>query len=314
MTPARTPAPAWTLGIDVGGTKTAFCVARFPEGRITFRETAETPTGADAGAAFLARIARDVGRLLDHAAAAGTPCRAVGLSVCELVNLAGQVTSGHRVPWVGLPVREELARLAPAVVDADVRTAALAEARWGAGRDYDQFLYLNVGTGISSCWVRDGMPHPGARGNALALASSPIAFDCPHCGERGSYVLEDVAGGAGLAALYSGDGGPARRSAKDVLSAAAAGERDAQALIDRATRALGVSLGLAIDLLDPQAVVVGGGLGAAQGRYWDGLVRATREHIWSEDTRSLPFRPAALGADSALIGAAARAWLAGKGS
>lgn len=314
MTLPHEPAPGWTLGIDVGGTKTAFCVARFPEGRITFRETFETPTGADAGAAFLARIAADTVRLLDRAAAEGTPCRAVGLSICELVDLAGNVTSSHRVPWSGLPVGKELGRSVPAVVEADVRAAALAEARWGAGRGDGQFLYLNVGTGISSCWVQDGVPHAGARGNALALASSPISFTCPHCGEPGSYVLEDIAGGAGLAALYSVRSGVPGATARDALSAAAAGESDAQALIDRATHALGVSLGLAINLLDPQAIVVGGGLGVAKGPYWDGLVRATRAHIWSDSTRALTFRPAALGADSALIGAAARAWLAGASS
>jgi glucokinase len=303
------PAPGRALGIDVGGTKTSLGIVRFPEARVVDRVVIDTATGAGSGAPFLARVAQEAAAIIGRAAAAGAPCRAIGLSVCELVDLAGRIASRHRLHWAGLPVQEQLARHGPTVIESDVRAAALAEARWGAGRPYGAFLYVNIGTGISSCWVRDGVPHAGARGNALVLASSPIPFVCPRCGEAGAYVPEDVAGGAGLADLYAAQGGAPDLSAKDVLAAAAAGDGDAAAVIERATRALGGILGLVVNALDPEAVVVGGGLGGAGGLYWDGLVRATRDHIWAESTRGLPIVPAALGAESALIGAAARAWL-----
>jgi glucokinase len=310
MTSRETPAPGWTAGIDVGGTKTALCVASFPEARLLHRAVLDTPSGAASGAAFLERVAAEAADLMDRAVAAGTPCRAIGVSICELVDLDGNVTSAHRVHWQGLKAQERFAALAPAEIEADVRAAALAEARWGAGRDYDQFLYLNIGTGISTCWVKDGVPHAGARGNALALASSPISFTCLRCGHEGSYILENVAGGAGLVKEYAARSGAAVTSARDVLTAAERGDAVARQVIDRATRALGVSLGLAVNVLDPEAIVVGGGLGSARGLYWNGLVEATRAHVWSAATRTLPIRPAALGADSALLGAAARAWLA----
>lgn len=306
----ETSAPGWTVGIDVGGTKTALCVARFPEARIIHRAVLDTPAGAASGTALLERVAAGAADLMARAAAGGTPCRAIGVSICELVDLDGNVTSAHRVHWQDLKAQERFAALAPAEIEADVRAAALAEARWGAGRGYDQFLYLNIGTGISTSWVKDGVPHAGARGNALALASSPISFTCPHCGEEGCYVLEDVAGGAGLAVEYAALSGAPVASARDVLTAAEGGDAKARQVIDRATRALGVSLGLVVNVLDPEAIVIGGGLGSAGGPYWEGLVAATRTHVWSADTRTLPIRPAALGADSALLGAAARAWLA----
>jgi glucokinase len=304
------PAPAWTIGVDVGGSKTALCVAAFPDCRVLRREILKTPSGEASGVTFLDDVCRHVQALLDRAAAEGTPCRAIGVSLCELVDLEGRVGSAQRVHWRGLPVRDRFAAMAPAVVEADVRAAALAEARFGAGRTYRQFLYLNVGTGISSCWVRDGVPHAGARGHALVLASSPISLSCPHCGERVAYVLEDVAGGAALATQYAAVCGPAAASAEDVIAAAAGGEDVARGIVDRATHALGVSLGLAVNLLDPEAIVVGGGLGAAEGPYWEGLVAATREHIWSDDARTLTIRRAAFGGDSGVLGAAACAWLA----
>jgi glucokinase len=58
-------------------------------------------------------------------------------------------------------------------------------------------------------------------------------------------------------------------------------------------------------VLDPEAVIVGGGLGLAGGLYWESFVQATRAHIYAEDTRQLPILPAALGADVGIIGAAA---------
>ena len=304
------PAPGQALGIDVGGSKTSLGIVRFPEGRVINRVVIETATAAGSGAPFLARVEQEAAAIIARAAAEGAPSRGIGLSVCELVDLAGRITSEHRVHWVGLPVQERLGQHGRAVVESDVRAAALAEAHWGAGRRYRDFLYVNIGTGISTCWIKGGVPHAGARGNALAMASSPIPFTCPHCGEAGAYVLEDVAGGAGLANLYAAHSGAQHLSARDVLGFAAAGDRDAAAVIDRATQALGGCLGLVINALDPEAVVVGGGLGGAGGLYWDGLVRATRDHIYAKSTRDLPICPATLGGDSALIGAAARAWLA----
>jgi glucokinase len=297
------PPPARTIGIDVGGTKTALCVADFPEGRIVERRLLDTSLDPADAAPFLDRVVAAAAGLHDAAAAGGVRCSAIGLSVCELVDLSGDIASTHRLRWRDLPVRTKLRALLPAVVESDVRAAALAEARFGGGRDYRQFLYGNIGTGVSSAWVCDGRPHAGARGNALVLASSPVSFTCPHCGKDGAYVPEDVAGGGGLARALGA------ASARDVLTAAEQGDAAAKRAIAAATRALGVNLGLAVNILDPEAVVIGGGLGRAGGLYWDGLVASTRAHIWSEATRDLPIRPAALGDDSGLLGAAACAWL-----
>ncbi|MGE0120263.1 MAG: ROK family protein [Dongiaceae bacterium] len=308
--PGPMPVPAWIVGIDVGGTKTALGVAAFPEGRLLCREAMDTPAGPAAGASFLDELCRRAAGLLEWAAAQGTPVRAIGLSLCELVGRDGAVESAQRVSWRGLPVRARLAALAPAAVEADVRAAALAEARFGAGRGDGQILYLNVGTGISACWVKDGVPHAGARGHALAIASSLLSFACPHCGESSSYILEEIAGGPGLAAAYAARGGSPAASAREVIEAAARGDPAARAVVARATDALGLSVGLLVNALDPDALIVGGGLGAADGPYWDGLVDSVRRHVWSDATRTLPIRRAALGGDSALLGAAAAAWLA----
>jgi glucokinase len=296
---------ALVIGVDIGGTKTAFGVVRFPEGQVTMRREMKTPKGAASGAAFLEEVCAAVIRLRDE-----TPAiKGIGLGVCELVDLDGAVSSGHRVQWNGLPVLAQLGKIAPAAVEADVRAAALAEAHWGAGKGHRDLLYLNIGTGISTCWVKDGVPHAGANGHALAIASSPMVAACPACGTHSSYVLEDVAGGAALAHLYGAAIGRAVESASEVLAAAADGEERAQALLAEAAQLIGVSVGLAINILDPAALVIGGGLGAREGPYGQAIETAIRRQVWSDRARHLPIRRAALGLDSGLIGAAASWWL-----
>jgi glucokinase len=298
--------PALVIGVDVGGTKTAFGLVRFPEGGVIARREMPTPQGEASGAPFLDALCAAVTRLRDEE---GSTIAGIGVGVCELVDLDGTVSSSHRVHWKGLPVLQRFAAAAPTVIEADVRAAALAEARWGAGQGHRDLLYLNIGTGISTCWVKDGVPHAGANGHALAIASSPMASTCPACGTHSAYVLEDVAGGAALARLY---GAAIKRdipSASEVLAAAAEGEQRATVLLAEAARLIGVSVGLAINILDPEALVIGGGLGAREGPYWQAIESAIRSQVWSDAARRLPIRRAALGADSGLIGAAACWWL-----
>lgn len=92
--------------------------------------------------------------------------------------------------------------------------------------------------------------------------------------------------------------------AEAVVAAAVAGDAAASDVVHSAGRALGVSLGWLVNVLDPEVVIVGGGLGSAGGRYWDSLVESTRAHIWSAASRDLPIRPASLGPEAAVVGAA----------
>jgi glucokinase len=294
---------ATVIGIDIGGTKTAIGAVRLPDGEVLEPILLPTPTGAASGDAFLDSLTRQVAAFIDRRS--DDPL-AIGLSVCELVDIEGKIRSGHRVRWEGLDPVARFGEILPTAIESDVRAAALAEARLGAGRHYRQSFYLNLGTGISSCLVLDGKPHAGHRGNALAIASSPISLRTAQ-GEIVSQVLEEVAGGEGLAKLAARAGLKAG-SAKELIALAESGDPLAQELIGDAARAVGVSLGLAVNILDPEAVVIGGGLAGGEGFFWEAIQRETRAHIWSEETRPLPILKGSLGSDAALVGAALTAY------
>ena len=291
------------LGLDVGGTKTAGGLVDLDSGRLLARRAFPTEPRRG-GAAVLLDALRLAEQLLLDARSHHWTVTGLGVSVCELVDADGRVTSGHTVAWAGLPVREEFSRLAPAVVESDVRAHARAEAVWGAGRPHRQFVFVTVGTGISSCLVLDGRPHAGARGNALVLASSPLVVPCPACGNTHWPALEDFASGPALVARYNALGGGQAAHAEAVLAAAASGDSTAQAVVQSAGQALGASLGWLVNVLDPEVIIVGGGLGSAGGLYWDSLVESTSAHTWSAAGRNMPILPASLGPDAAVAGAA----------
>lgn len=295
--------PLTRIGLDIGGTKTAGGLVQFPGGKLLTRRVIPTRPRRTANevlqdtldlAAELMREADSLGHVVDG----------IGAGVAELVDAEGTITSGACIPWRGIPLRQCLAKLAHAVVDADVRAAALGEAQYGAGREYDCFVFVTVGTGISHSLVQDGRPYAGARGNALVLSSGATSHVCPHCGQQSTMVLEEFASGPAIARRYAE---LTRRAAigEDVTRAAQSGDREAIEVVRSAGTALGAALGFLVNVLDPAAIVVGGGLGLSGGCYWEALVESTRAHVWAEGSRGLPIVRAALGADAGIIGAAA---------
>jgi len=286
----------YAVGLDVGGTKVAGGLVRFPTGAVVARRRIPTRAGRDAEGVLADAIT--MARDLSSEVPPGGRFAGVGVGVPELVDLEGRLTSAATIDWRGILLADRFSQVGPVWVEADVRAAALAEARFGAGRLYRLFAYVSVGTGISHTLVQDGRPFAGARGNALVLASGSTSVRCSECGNWCRTVLEKVASGPALAAALKVS------RAEDVLTAAEQGDTDAVRSVRDAAEALGSGVGWLVNVLDPEAIVVGGGLGLAGGLYWAVLTESARRHVWAEAARDLPIVRADLGADAGLIGAA----------
>ena len=209
--------------------------------------------------------------------AAGRSDVPIGMGVCELVDNDGHTQSAQTIDWRTTDVVGAFARIGPAVVESDVRAAALAEARFGGGRGVHQMLFVTVGTGISCCLVLDGRAYAGARGNAICFGAPPV---------------ENAAGGLALAT--AGD----RAWAEEVLA-----DPSLDGVVEEAAEALGAGLAWLVNALDPGKVVIGGGLGLVD-RYRELAVATMRPMIFADNTREVPVVPAELGADTGVIGAA----------
>jgi glucokinase len=140
------------------------------------------------------------------------------------------------------------------------------------------------------------------------MASSPISVQCDECGGVNDRTLEEIASGPALVARYNKPKGSGARTGNDVIMAAVRGDTEALSVARSAGEALGSVVGLLINVLDPEAVIVGGGLGLSEGPYWESFLDSTRRHIWSDVHREVPILRAQTGQNAGVIGAAAVAW------
>jgi glucokinase len=231
---------------------------------------------------------------------------AIGLGVAELVGTDRRLYSAATIQWTGIAVDEILQAETglPVRLEADVRAAARAEAHFGAGAEFQSFIYVTVGTGISASLVNNRLPYVGARGLTGTFASNRVSI--PQ--DSGELVtgppLETFAAGPALAARLATTRCGFSGTSLDVIKLADRGDDLARDIVTSAGAAVGAAIGQLVNMLDPSAIVIGGGLGLIEGYYRKSLVNAMREHIWSFLHRDIPVISAKLGNDAGIIGAA----------
>lgn len=296
--------PQFTIGVDVGGTKCAAGLVALAEGRVVVGK--RQPTGAERGGQAVLNDVVALIRSLLSGSPEGRQVQRVGIGLAELVGTDGSVHSEATIRWRGLHVAQHIGEATglAAHIEADVRAAARAEAQFGAGRPYDCFLYITIGTGISACLVLDQRPYPGALGLAGTFASSPGLIPAANGALAGGPPLEQFAAGPALAARLSAVRPDFRGAAPEVLKLSAAGDTVARGIVVTAGEAVGAAVAHLVNVVDPQAVLLGGGLGLAGGLYRQSLAATLGEYVWSDLHRNMPLLSAELGNDAGMIGAA----------
>jgi predicted NBD/HSP70 family sugar kinase len=186
----------------------------------------------------------------------------------------------------------------------DVNLAALAEREHGHGRNVDSFVFIAVGTGVGMALIIDGRLYRGAHGAAGEIAYLPLGVGDPHDpANRRRGAFEEAASAAGVVRVARELGMPASVTAERVFTAARKGDAAARKAVDIEARRLGLAIATIAPMLDPELVILGGGVG----RNGDLLL----EPIEAELRRLVPFRPrvvvSALGQDAVLQGAVATA-------
>lgn len=298
------------VALDVGGTGLKGAVVD-RSGRLLCAERRPTPRGEGPQAIAEAALAF-AGALAD-----GRPARDAGgaahvaLAVPGLVDdTAGCVRLAPNLGWHDLPLRtlvEERLGL-PALVWHDARAAALAEGLLGAARGARDWLLVTIGTGIGGAVIADGRALHGARGAAGELGHVGVAPDGPlcACGRRG--CLEALASGRNVSARYAELTGEDGVAAEQVVARAERGDVSAQLVWETAVSALAVGLASCTTLLDPELIVLGGGVASAGDRLLVPLARRLDEEVRFPPAPTL--RAAALGERAGWIGAALAGWQA----
>ncbi len=288
-----------TLGIDLGGTKIALGVLEDEE--LVYEARVATPTeGAAAVLQVMVAAAREA---LAESPVAVT---AVGVGSPGPINYeAGLVTFAPNIPdFAEVPVVDHLQQALglPVLLENDANAAALAEHHLGAARGATNSFFVTVSTGIGAGVIINDRVWRGAHGQAGELGHVTVLPGGPVCGCGNRGCLEAVASGRALArdASYA----YARQvETTELFGLWRQGEAKALALVAGAAEYLGIALADVQKLLDPEVIVIGGGVGVGGGEEYLNLVRrAYAEHlrVW----RQAEVRPARLLERAGVIGAA----------
>ena len=251
------------IGVDVGGTTVKAALFDSDGGEYGGSEQ-PTPRhlGPDAVTATTIQAIVELRAQVPEAAR----LRAVGLVVPGVVDAQqGIAVYAANIGWRQVPLRQIVAEAVglPVALDHDVRAAGLAELELGAGRGLQEVLFVALGTGVAAAVITRGQVSVGATGRAGELGHLPVFPEgewCA-CGQRG--CTETYASGAALTRRYSVASGVSDVPARDVISRAAAGDPVADGIFNDAITALGRALVNYVLLMDPELILIGGGMAAS---------------------------------------------------
>jgi fructokinase len=290
---------ALRLGIDLGGTKIEAAVVDDADGRVVRRERVATES-----ARGYEHVVERVGDLGERLLASVPDCAGLGIGTPGAVSSRdGRMKNCNTTCLNGRALPADLARRLgrPVRIENDANCFALAEARLGAGRGARLVFGVIMGTGVGGGIVIDGRLWRGAQhiaGEWGHHAVDPAGPEC-YCGRRG--CVETLIAGPAVERRYRQRGGLALR-VDAIAQRARAGEELARAVVDELLEHFGRSLANLIAILDPDVVVLGGGLSNLDELYEGGRVAVAR-YLFNDEMRT-PLLRNQLGDSAGVIGAA----------
>jgi len=311
------------VGVDIGGTKVA---AGLVDRNGEIKTQIRTPMMARGeGSEGLAAVVAAIDLLLDHDVKARPLVRGIGICAPGPLDPAtGVVINPPNVPcWRNFPLAAEIEKVyqVPVKVENDANAAALAEAYWGAGRGYRHIFYAGIGTGIGTGIVCDGRIYNGRRGAAAEGGHMSIDYHGPLCGCGKPGCIEILAAGPAIARRARAKLASEKTSASTILALAkgnieavtsemvghayAGGDQLAKQILQETVKLLSLWLSNIVDLLEPDVIIVGGGVAAMLSPFFGDISDRLAEYCIISRCREIPLLKAHYGADAGIAGGAA---------
>lgn len=270
------------IGVDLGGTKTEGVVMD-AGGNILHRLRRPTPQpdGYDAILGNVNSMVRELERQ------AGSPC-SVGIGTPGAISAkTGFLKNSNTVCLNGKPVKQDLERLLAREIRIanDANCFALSEAIDGAGQGDGVVFGVIMGTGVGGGIVFQGRLHEGPQHIAGEWGHNVLDTNGPpcYCGKRG--CVETFLSGPGLQRDYAMNGGNEQHGTHDIVRLAAEGDATAQAAMARFIDRFGRALSVVINILDPDVIVLGGGMSNIDRLYTAGR-DAVANYLFSDELRT----------------------------
>ena len=306
------------IGVDLGGTTVkAGVVSR--DGKIVYE--AKLPANAEQGPEAVRRqILQAIDDLFHHYSRDSIP--GIGIGTPGMVSIDGESVQAppNFANWKNYRLKEKIrsAVRLPVEVENDANAAAVAEARFGAGKGHENFIFVIWGTGVGGGIIAGGKIFRGAHGGAGEIGHTTIDLNGPrcNCGNRGcieAYIGQRYLSDRARERLKQQPdstvmkllGGDLSKLEPAVLSKAMElGDSAAREIMLEAGSLLGVALASVMNILDFRYVVVGGGVSAADEPVFDAIRSSIRERAMAPIRSSFQVVRAELGNDAGILGAA----------
>jgi glucokinase len=311
------------IGVDIGGTKVAAgLVAAGGEIRYHTRVPMASTGGPEAG---LASVTQAIDQVLAKASSEDGNLRGIGICAPgPLDPNTGVILNPPNVPcWRNFPLKDEVSRKyeVPVRVGNDANAAALAEALWGAGRGFRNVFYVTLGTGIGTGLIFDGHIYHGRTGAAPEGGHVSMDYRGPICGCGKPGCFEVLASGPAIArraqALLTANGtqdsvlsrlaNGNSMTTEMVANAYAQGDPVATQTLKETVSLVALWLGSMIDLLEPDVIIIGGGVAAMMKPFFGEIHDLLPGFCMNQRCQEIPLVIACYGADAGIAGGAALA-------
>ena len=301
------------FGVDLGGTTVK--LAYFDQNGILLHKW-EIPTDtSENGKHILADIAQSVRQFLAQRNIPDEDILGIGIGVPGPVDNRGRVNGCVNLGWGPVDIEQELSACAgfPVKAGNDASVAALGEYWKGGGQGCENMVFITLGTGVGGGIVIGGNVLHGVHGAGGEIGHVVLdpqeTLQC-NCGNRG--CAEQYCSAIGIVRLAkkyfaaNNSASPLAQlealTAKDVFDAAAAGDGDALKILDQVYAYLGRLAAILCSVLDPEAVVLGGGVSKAGQPLLDGVQPHFQKYVF-HGAKDVPFKLAELGNDAGAYGA-----------
>ncbi|WP_292991813.1 ROK family protein [Nitrosomonas sp.] len=258
------------IGIDLGGTKTEGVVLDY-DGRVLLRKRVATQQSAGYHAIMntIVQLVRDLEVEVDAACS-------IGIGTPGAISaVTGAMKNSNTTCLNGQPLLEDLQALLdrPLRIANDANCFALSEALDGAGKGHNVVFGVIMGTGVGGGVVFNRQLHQGRQHISGEWGHNILELDGPgcYCGQNG--CVETLISGPGLAADFYRHGGSDTLVASDVVALATQGDALAEAAMQRFFDRFGRALAMVVNILDPDVIVLGGGLSNVERLYSEGRER-----------------------------------------
>ena len=271
------------IGIDIGGTKTIIGIIDITKGKVIKKiliSSKKFQSDKENLNSIVSNTIDIIGKL---------KINKIGIGVPELIDNKGIIRGNYNFDWLNKNLAESFPKKFKVIVDSDVRCHLRAEKLYGYGKNAKNFIYINIGTGLSYAHFKDNIIYSGANGFAIHFASSRITLFDPIRNRKISLIPEDFYSGKSIMTYLNKN--------KNL--------KKQKFFLENIADSLGSLIGNLVNTVDPGFIVLGGGVILNNIEFRKMLIKYSHNYIFFKDVKKIRVFVSKLKNDTGVLGAAA---------